>query len=157
VRIDEQAFARVADLIARDLTATLGWKPSMAQAEARDALGNQAASLPTRLAWEDLAPATQRDVLGEVVVAAVEQLQQFVHDTFVDTSWPPCLRHPTHPMWPGEGDGGGMVWWCAREQAALAPLGGPAWHRAAAWRAALNDRGLPRYQTAGGAAQPATA
>lgn len=123
MRIDEQAFARAAELIAHDLTATLGWEARKARAGARDALGNRAGWLPTRLAWDDLDRATRPNVLEDVVVGAVEDLQQFLHDTFVDTSWPPCPRHLHHPMWLREGQGGGIVWCCVRDEAEIAPLG----------------------------------
>jgi hypothetical protein len=123
VRIDEQAFARAAELIAHDLTATLGWGGGKAQAEARAALGNRLGRLPTRLAWDEFDPATQREVLDEVVVGAVEDLQQFVHDTCVDTSWPACPRHPNHPMWLAAREGGGSVWCCLGDEAEIAPLG----------------------------------
>jgi len=78
VRIDEQAFAHAADLIARDLTATLGWGAARAQAEGRAALGNRAGWLPITLAWDEIDPATQPEILDEVVVGAVEDLQQFL-------------------------------------------------------------------------------
>lgn len=110
-------------MIAHDLTATLGWDARRAQAEARDALGNVASWLPTTQRWEALGPTTQRDVLYDVVVKAVEDLQQYLHDTFVDTSWPPCPRHPNHPLWLEESEDGAIVWQCAQDQVVVAPLG----------------------------------
>jgi hypothetical protein len=130
VGMDEQALARAADLIAHDLTATLGWETGQARTEARAVLDNRAALLlPTGPSWDDLDRARQQQLLDDVVVEAVEDLQQWLHDTFVDTSWPSCVRHPHHPMWLGEGQGGGIVWCCPRDQAEIAPLGmlsGPA-------------------------------
>lgn len=41
------------------------------------------------------------------VERVVEDVQQYFHDTFVDTTWPACPRHPNHPMWFGAG------WWLA--------------------------------------------
>lgn len=29
----------------------------------------------------------------------VDDVQQHVHDCFIDTSWPACQVHPNHPMW----------------------------------------------------------
>lgn len=70
---------------------------------------------------------TDDELLAQVEVPwaeyAVEDLQQFVHDNFVDTSWPPCPRHPNHPMWLAEGEGGGSVWRCLSDHAEVAPLG----------------------------------
>jgi hypothetical protein len=97
VGIDEQALKGAAALIAHDLAATLGWETGQARAEARAALVNRAGLLATEPAWDDLDRATQRRVLDDVVVEAVEDLQQRLHDQFVDTStsWPSCPQHPT--------------------------------------------------------------
>ena len=81
-------LAGAVGLIAHDLTATLGWGHARAQAEARDALGNRMQFPLDGLAWEQLDPATRQEVLGDLVVEAVEDLQQRLHDTFVDTTWP---------------------------------------------------------------------
>jgi hypothetical protein len=49
----------------------------------------------------------------------VDNVQQCLHDTFVDTSWPACPEHPNHPLWFSEG------WWrCERSGTQVAPLGG---------------------------------
>ena len=29
----------------------------------------------------------------------VDDVQQEIHDDFIDTSWPACPRHPHHPLW----------------------------------------------------------
>jgi len=123
VRIDERVLAGPVGLIAHDLTATLGWGHARAQAEARDALGNRMQFPLDGLAWEQLDPATRQEVLGDLVVEAVEDLQQRLHDTFVDTTWPACPRHRQHPRWLGEGDRGGTAWCCPGDDAAIAPLG----------------------------------
>ena len=48
----------------------------------------------------------------------VDDVQQFLHDTFVDTSWPACPEHPNHPLWYSDG------WWsCERSGRRAAPLG----------------------------------
>ena len=48
----------------------------------------------------------------------VEDVQQYFHDTFVDTTWPACPRHARHPLW--YRDGG---WWCAEDGVLIARLG----------------------------------
>ena len=48
----------------------------------------------------------------------IEDVQQRVHDEFVDTTWPTCPRHANHPLWFKEG-----WWWCEAENARLAELG----------------------------------
>ena len=47
---------------------------------------------------------TDRDRYIERVV---EDVQQYFHDCFIDTTWPACPAHPNHPMW---FEGG---WWIA--------------------------------------------
>jgi hypothetical protein len=46
----------------------------------------------------------------------VEDVQQYFHDAFVDTTWPACPRHPNHPLWFRDG------WWCCGDDR-LARLG----------------------------------
>ena len=49
----------------------------------------------------------------------VDDVQQWLHDTFVDTSWPACPEHPNHPLWYSDG------WWkCERSGRRAASLGG---------------------------------
>jgi hypothetical protein len=48
----------------------------------------------------------------------VETVQQYFHDTFVDTTWPSCPLHPNHPLWYSDG------WWrCERIDEPVARLG----------------------------------
>lgn len=52
------------------------------------------------------------------VDGVVDDVQQFFHDTFVDTTWPACPHHPNHPLWFSDG------WWrCERIQEPIARLG----------------------------------
>ena len=45
-------------------------------------------------------------------------IQQYLHDTFADTSWPRCADHPNHPMWLSDS------WWkCQQSGRRVAPLG----------------------------------
>ena len=49
----------------------------------------------------------------------VDDVQQYLHDTFVDTSWPACPEHPHHPLWYSDG------WWkCDHSGRRVAALGG---------------------------------
>ena len=48
----------------------------------------------------------------------IEDVQQVLHDEFVDTSWPRCPRHHRHPLW--YRDGG---WWCETDRVFIARLG----------------------------------
>lgn len=48
----------------------------------------------------------------------VDDIQQYLHDTFVDTTWPACPHHPNHPLWFSDG------WWrCERSKQPVAKLG----------------------------------
>ena len=50
----------------------------------------------------------------------VDDFQQYVMDTHVHTTWPPCPRHPNHPLeYAVEHD----AWCCPRDGAAIARLG----------------------------------
>jgi hypothetical protein len=94
------------ELLARDLSATKA-------ANFRDAI--PVTVLEVREWWEwisdhDIAALTEK---------VVEDVQQDLMDTFVDTSWPPCPRHPNHPLWYHDG-----AWHCERDREPLAPLGG---------------------------------
>ncbi|MGE5838089.1 MAG: hypothetical protein ACM4AI_26685 [Acidobacteriota bacterium] len=46
----------------------------------------------------------------------VEDVQQYVHDTYIDTTWPACPKHPNHPLWIRNG------WWCCGDDR-IAELG----------------------------------
>ena len=48
----------------------------------------------------------------------VEDVQQYFHDTFVDTTWPACPRHSHHPLWFRDNS-----WWCEHDGVAIVPLG----------------------------------
>jgi hypothetical protein len=53
------------------------------------------------------------------VERVVEDVQQYLHDCFIDTAWPTCPQHPNHPLWFRAG------WWLADGQphARLGELG----------------------------------
>lgn len=73
--------ARLVGLLEQDLVATVGERfVSIAAAEAAR----------VRLFAETLTEFEQR---------VVDDVQQRMHDEFIDTSWPPCPRHPRHPLW----------------------------------------------------------
>jgi len=58
------------------------------------------------------------DTPEEHLQRLVDEVQQYFHDTFVDTSWPRCPEHPNHPLWFGGG------WWrCERTHRSIAKLG----------------------------------
>jgi hypothetical protein len=48
----------------------------------------------------------------------VSDVQQYLNDALVDTSWPPCPRHPAHALTYRDG-----AWWCDRDAVPVAALG----------------------------------
>ena len=48
----------------------------------------------------------------------VDDVQQYFHDCFVDTTWPACPRHPNHPLWLH-----GESWCCESDGEEVARLG----------------------------------
>ena len=65
--------------IVSDLMATLGWTGEAAEAVARRV-------------------ATSHYADGNPAFAAAEDVQQWLHDTFLDTTWPACPEHQRHPL-----------------------------------------------------------
>ena len=60
------------------------------------------------------------DAQRDFDLKVVDDFQQYVLDTHVHTTWPPCPRHPNHPMdYSVEHD----AWCCPRDGAPIAPLG----------------------------------
>ena len=95
---NDPAFDEVVRLLARDVAATLG------AAHAR--------------AVEDLAANVLRLEIEHRGDKCVEDVQQYFQDTFVDTTWPACPRHPNHPLDYARG-----AWHCPRDGATVARLG----------------------------------
>jgi hypothetical protein len=92
--------ARVAALLRADVEATLGpgFDASVVEAAARRRLFT-------------IEP-------GVYAYDVVKDVQQYLHDTFIDTTWPSCLHHPHHPLWFSGG------WWrCERSEEPIARLG----------------------------------
>jgi hypothetical protein len=80
--------------------------------EQHSALLRQAADTARRL---DLTADSPMEWMDKIV----QDVQQVLHDTFVDTTWPACPRHPRHPLWFRSG-----AWWCEANDARIAELGG---------------------------------
>jgi hypothetical protein len=55
------------------------------------------------------------------VTCVAEAVQQWLHDTFLDTTWPPCPEHRTHPLWLKES--GSPTWTCEETQQPHGALG----------------------------------
>jgi len=100
MRVTDEDAERVIQPLIQDLMATLG---DSHESSVRD-LASQLRSF-----IDD--PATFEDRL-------VDDVQQLIHDEFVHTSWPPCPRHPNHPLWFD-----GEKWRCTRDSVGIARLG----------------------------------
>lgn len=48
----------------------------------------------------------------------VSDVQQYLNDLLIDSSWPPCPRHPSHALTYRDG-----AWWCDRDAVPVAALG----------------------------------
>jgi hypothetical protein len=93
----------VIDLIALDLVATLGWTVDQAR-EVVATTGIVYEQDPERVAFQ-----------------VAEEVQQWLHDSFLATSWPPCPSHRDHPLWLTEQPP--FTWHCSRDASVVAPLG----------------------------------
>ena len=95
------SYERLLKLLVRDIEVTLG-QSGLQQALAvilnERALGNVREEYPEEL---------------------VSSLQTYIHDMFIDTTWPTCPKHPSHPLWFGRDDS----WWCTRDNERVAALG----------------------------------
>jgi hypothetical protein len=74
---------RAVELVTHDLVATLGWDTRTA----------------TRLAGREARKVAQFARADDYICRVAEEVQQYLHDTFVDTTWPACPHHPRHPLW----------------------------------------------------------
>jgi len=100
VRVSERDQAHIVQLLLLDVQATVGPEH---EAVIRQHAANVGAFVDD--------PVRYRDKL-------VEDVQQHFHDCFVDTTWPTCPRHLTHPLWLR-----GESWFCERDGQAIAKLG----------------------------------
>lgn len=71
----------------------------------------------------------------DFVEKVVEDMQQMFMDTFIDTTWPSCPRHPNHPLWFHDD-----AWYCDHDGVALTELGGLAAIAGETGRAAMRKR-----------------
>jgi hypothetical protein len=91
----------VIEPIAADLAATLGYTPEDARRVVRSVGAGQYGDHGMKH-------------LAEVV-------QQWLHDTFLDTTWPQCPDHRRHPLWLD--DAQPLMWTCDETARPMCPLG----------------------------------
>ena len=100
-------------LVASDLTATLGLPTDTAYALARR---EAVAAAEIMNEWDD------DEVSWQLFLArVVEETQQGLHDTFVDTTWPRCPEHGNHPLWLNDYES--AAWACPATNTTVCPVG----------------------------------
>ena len=105
--------AQAVALVSRDLSATLGLSRETAEALARR---EAVAAAEIMNEWDD------DEVSWPLFLArVVEETQQWLHDTFIDTTWPRCPEHESHPLWLNDDESGG--WACAATNTTVCPVG----------------------------------
>jgi len=102
----DDEIAKMLELLARDFASTR-------VAKHLDALPD---SVEEVREWYDGLEDTDIDSLTQHLV---DDTQQDLMDSFLDTTWPACPRHPNHPLWFHD-----EAWYCERDREPLAPLGG---------------------------------
>jgi hypothetical protein len=98
--VPDADHARIVNLLCRDLEHTVGAGHERVVEEAAARI---------RLFSDDAADFEQR---------VVDEVQQELHDSFVDTSWPRCPAHPHHPLWYSA-----PCWVCDKTGSVFAQLG----------------------------------
>ena len=86
-------------------------------ADVRATLGERHLPIVWSSAWH-VVELAQEIMIFDPTQKCVDDVQQTFMDTFVDTTWPACPRHPNHPLEYDEG-----TWHCPRDRAAIAALG----------------------------------
>lgn len=113
MRVDRANIEEAAALVGRDLTATLGFPSETAEALARREAGAAAEIMNE---WDD------DDVSWPLFLArVVEESQRWLHDTFLDTTWPACPAHRNHPLWLNDDQIPG--WTCAATNTTVCAVG----------------------------------
>jgi hypothetical protein len=100
-----------AKVLTRDLVATLGWPVEVAIHVARREADSRARVIRD---WGEAE-------IERLDYWTAEELQQWLHDTFLDVSWPHCPDHGQHPLWLS--DGRPPMWTCPSTQAPICQLG----------------------------------
>jgi hypothetical protein len=111
--VDPVDVERAVTRVARDLAATLGLPSETAEGVARrEALA--AAKIMNQ--WAD------DEVEWPLFLSrVVEETQQWLHDTFLDTTWPSCPEHGNHPLWLNDDETPG--WTCPSSHTTVCSVG----------------------------------
>jgi hypothetical protein len=107
VEIAAEDEARAVALLSNDVEVTLG-------AGHADVIRSEASTRRTFFNEPDTIDVDSDEYLEKVA----EEVQQYFHDCFVDTTWPECPFHRRHPLWLHHGS-----WTCEQLDAPVARLG----------------------------------
>lgn len=113
VCVDPGTQQRIVEAISHDLVVTSTRSPT------------DAAILVQRVAYEksQIEFWAERDV-DDFAMFVAEEVQQQLHDTFEDTSWPSCPEHKSHPLWLRREQGEGpAIWVCSSTGRSYGQLG----------------------------------
>jgi len=99
--------ARAVSLLTSDVEVTLG-------TDHEDFIRREASMRRTIFNDTDTIDAEPDQYLEKVA----EEIQQYFHDCFVDTTWPACPFHHRHPLWLHDG-----YWTCEQLGAPVARIG----------------------------------
>jgi hypothetical protein len=105
--------AQAVALVSRDLAATLGLPSETAEALA---LREAVATAEIMNKWDD-----DEVSWAPFLARVVEETQQWLHDTFIDTTWPRCPEHANHPLWLNDDESAG--WACPATKTTVCPVG----------------------------------
>jgi hypothetical protein len=111
----DDALEAGAALLAADLVATLGWTSTIAA----DIAQREFTSAESNVSFYVDDDGAAR--VSTTILRAVEETQQWLHDTFLDTTWPACPEHPNHPLWLDENTP--PAWCCPTTGTRVALLG----------------------------------
>ena len=115
VPVTAEAIERAVRLVVDDLVATLGWDRSNAESVVRAEAMQWA---EPDLSWQFDEP--QWNGIDAFTLKVAEEVQQIIHDNWLDTSWPRCPTHTTHPLWLQEQT---LEWACPEDGRRYAALG----------------------------------
>jgi hypothetical protein len=107
VEITPADEARAVALLNHDVEVTLGTGQE-------DVIRHEASALRTMYNQPDIVHVDSERYLEKVV----EEVQQYFHDCFVDTTWPQCPLHRRHPLWAHSGN-----WTCEQLNVPVARFG----------------------------------
>ena len=107
MEINSADEARVVALLSHDVAVTVG-------AGHENVIRSEASTCRALFNEPDTIDVDSDEYLEKIV----DEVQQYFHDCFVDTTWPECPFHRRHPLWAHDGS-----WVCEQAGTVVAKLG----------------------------------